>query len=280
MFSLAEFLGRIRMPAVMGIVNATGDSFSEGTASAPETAAERAFRLLDDGADLLDLGGESTRPGAAPVTEEEELRRILPALLEIKRRRPDAVCAIDTRHGKVAAAALEAGAEIINDVAMLHVAPEIADAVARHGAGLILCHSRGTPENMNSPVCLNYPRGVAETVAEELAAAEKAAVAAGVKAADILLDPGFGFAKTPEQNWSLAGHLAAVAPREKLLVGVSRKRFLGELTANPAAADRDFETLALELALAPRCAVIRTHNVKKLVRALAVAGRLDKAKTA
>lgn len=275
MFSLAEFLSRRRRPALMGIVNATGDSFSEGAASAPESALDRALRLADDGADLLDIGGESTRPGSRAVTEEEELDRVLPVLKAVKRARPGIVCSVDTRHAAVAAAVLEAGAEIINDVSMLRTAPEIAALTARRGAALILSHSRGTPETMQSPEYLIYPDGVAAGVRAELAAAERLARAAGVKEENLLLDPGFGFAKTPEQNWELAAHLAAVAPPARLLIGVSRKSFLGRLTGETDPAARGSETLALELFCA-ECGVgmIRTHDVRALVRALSVRNQL------
>ena len=277
MFALAEFLRRTRRPAVMGIVNATGDSFSEGAASAPETAVGRALKLLDDGADLLDIGGESTRPGSRAVTEEEELARVLPVLKAVRRARPGIVCSIDTRHAAVAAAALEAGAEIVNDVSMLRNAPELAELTARYGAALILCHSRGTPETMQSPEFCSYPDGVAVTVARELAEAEKLAVAAGVAPENILLDPGFGFAKTAEQNWELAARLALIAPPEKLLIGLSRKRFLGELTGEKDPMRRGGATLAVELLLSARAAVVRTHDAGALVQALKAAERLRKA---
>lgn len=277
MFALAEFLRRTRRPAVMGIVNATGDSFSEGAASAPETAVGRALKLLDDGADLLDIGGESTRPGSAPVSENEEIRRIVPILSEIKRLRPGTVCSVDTRHTAVAAAALEAGAEIVNDVSMLRNAPELAELTARYGAALILCHSRGTPETMQSPEFCSYPDGVAVTVARELAEAERLAVAAGVAPENILLDPGFGFAKTAEQNWELAARLALIAPPEKLLIGLSRKRFLGELTGEKDPMRRGGATLAVELLLSARAAVVRTHDAGALVQALKAAEKLRKA---
>ena len=278
MFALAEFLKRTRRPAVMGIVNATGDSFSEGPASAPETAVGRALKLLDDGADLLDLGGESTRPGSAPVSENEEIRRIVPVLTEIKRLRPGTVCSVDTRHAAVAAAALEAGAEIVNDVSMLRNAPELAELTARYGAALILCHSRGTPETMQSPEFCSYPDGVAVTVARELAEAEKLAVAAGVAPENILFDPGFGFfAKTAEQNWELAARLPLVAPPEKLLIGLSRKGFLGELTGEKDPMRRGGATLAVELLLSARAAVVRTHDAGALVQALKAAEKLRKA---
>ena len=280
MFALAEFLEHTRRPAVMGIVNATGDSFSEGPASAPETAVGRALKLLDDGADILDLGGESTRPGSAPVTEAEEIRRVVPVLKEIKRQRPGTVCSVDTRHAAVAAAALEAGAEIVNDVSMLRNAPELAELTARYGAALVLCHSRGTPETMQSPEFCSYPDGVAVTVARELAEAEKLAVAAGVAPENILLDPGFGFAKTAEQNWELAAHLDRIARPEKLLIGLSRKRFLGELTGEKEPALRGGATLTVELLLSGRAGVVRTHDVRQLVQALLVAERLHEAERA
>lgn len=271
MFSLTDFLRRTRQPAIMGIVNCTGDSFSEGAASAPDSAVERALMLIAHGADLLDLGGESTRPGSAPVTPAEEIDRIIPVLAEIKRLHPETVCSIDTRNAATARAALEAGAEIINDVSMLNNAPETADLTAKYGAGLILSHSRGTPQTMMAPEYCQYPDGVAAAVKQELSAAFAQAVAAGNKAENILLDPGFGFSKNAQQCWELLHDLAAVAPLSQMLIGVSRKTFLGALTGEKIPAQRGSETLTAEIILALQgVAMIRTHAVKDLYKALMV----------
>ncbi|MBR2344352.1 MAG: dihydropteroate synthase [Lentisphaeria bacterium] len=276
MFSLTDFLKKFRHSAIMGIVNASGDSFSEGRNSAPESALERALTLLDNGADLLDIGGESTRPGAAAVSEQEEIDRVIPVLVQIKKLRPDTVCSIDTRHGAVAKAALENGADIINDVSMLRNAPEIAKLTAEHGAALVISHSRGTPNDMQSAENCTYMAPVSEIVAEELTSAKRFAVSSGLAPENILLDPGFGFAKTPEQCWELLRDIEHIAPAGEILAGVSRKSFLGKLTGENIPAARSSETLAAELFLASKkVAVIRTHDVRSLSRALQVVRKIQ-----
>lgn len=277
-FDLGSLLESRSVSLIMGIVNTSGDSFSETAAeSGTDSAVSRALELLQNGADILDIGGESTRPGAKIVSVEEELNRVIPVLKEIKNLRPDAICSIDTRHGEVAAAALYAGAEIINDVSMLRESPEIAGLVARHDAALILSHSRGTPQDMMSEKNCIYPGNIAETVAAELGSAAAIARQAGVSDRNILLDPGIGFAKTSEQCWELLRDLEKVSPLSKMLVGVSRKSFLGELTGEKIPARRGGATLAVELDLARRGAgMIRTHAVKELKQALTVMRQLEK----
>lgn len=272
MFALRKFLDRFAgRSAVMGIVNVTGDSFSEGIYSTPDSAVDRAEQLLADGADLLDVGAESTRPGASEVSVQNEIHRLIPVIEIIMRRHPGVVLSIDTRHAETADAALSAGAGIINDVSMLNFSPGMAEVVAKHGAGLILNHSRSTPDIMQSEKFTTYPRGVAAEVAEELAAAKAKAVAAGVEPDNILLDPGIGFAKNSEQCWELLRNLTAVDKPERMAVGISRKSFLAAVTAEARPRERDSETLAVELELAKRkIAMIRTHDVKSLVKALRV----------
>lgn len=279
-FDLSFLLESRPSALIMGIVNSTGDSFSEKAAgSAPDSAVERALELLQNGADILDIGGESTRPGATKISIEKELDRVIPVLEKIKHFRPDAICSIDTRHSEVAAAALAAGAEIINDVSMLRESPEIADLVARHDAALILSHSRGTPENMMTDEFCTYSGSIAGVVAKELNNAAESARRSGVKAENILLDPGIGFAKNPGQCWELLRDLEKIAPLSGMLVGVSRKSFLGELTGETVPAQRGGATLAVELDLAERgVGIIRTHAVKELHQALMVMDKLNKIK--
>lgn len=272
MFVLKNFLDRSTgRSAIMGIVNVTGDSFSEGIYSTPDSAVDRAEQLLADGADLLDVGAESTRPGAMEVSVQNEIHRLIPVVEIIMRRHPDAVLSIDTRHAETADAALRAGASIINDVSMLNFSPGMAEVVAKHGAGLIINHSRSTPDIMQSEKFTCYPKGVAAEVAAELAAARDKAVSAGVDPDNILLDPGIGFAKNSEQCWELLRNLPLVAPPERMAVGISRKSFLAAVTAELRPRERDSETLAIELELAKRkIAMIRTHDVKSLVKAMRV----------
>ena len=260
----------------MGIVNATGDSFSEGPGSAPESALDRALRLLADGADLLDIGGESTRPGAREIPPEEEIDRILPVIRGVRAACPDAVLSVDTRKSEVAAAVIECGVEIINDVSMLRYDAALARVTAEGGAALVLSHSRGTPETMRSSAYHDYGADVVATVAAELAAAKRTALEAGVAEENLIFDPGIGFAKTPEQDWELlrrSGEFRRLGP---VLVGMSRKSFLGKFLNRPDPADRLGGTIAAALHLAG-CGVeiLRVHDVRQLRDALLVRAKLQ-----
>lgn len=271
MLKLQEFLRRLNRTAIMGIVNSTGDSFSENADSAPESAVARGLALADAGADILDIGGESTRPGAGEVCAGTEIARVIPVLKELKKQLPEMIFSIDTRHAAVADAALDAGADIINDVSMLRD-PEMAAVVARHHAVLIIGHARAESDVMQDPEYCSYSSGVAATVAVELAAAKADAVAAGVAPQNIMLDPGIGFSKTADQCWELLRDLDLLAPVQELVVGISRKSFLGKLTGETVPANRLGETLAVELELAAgKIAIIRTHAVRELYHALSAA---------
>ena len=258
------------LPLVAGIVNATGDSFSEGPASAPESAPARALRLVSDGADWLDVGGESTRPGSDEIFPTEETRRLLPLIDTVMESHPDVVISVDTRHAETARRCLEHGARVINDVSMLRHDPEIAAAAAEHDAMLIICHSRGTPADMQSGAYFDYGKDVAETVAGELAEAAEFAVRAGVARDRLWFDPGFGFAKTVEQNFELARNIGTVGKLGKLFIGVSRKSFIGKVSGVEIPAERLPGTLAMELYFVGRAEVLRTHDVAALRQALAV----------
>lgn len=271
MFVLQEFIRNLKRSAIMGIVNATGDSFSENADSAPESAVSRGCALALDGADILDIGGESTRPGAAAVDPDTEISRVVPVLAELKKRLPQMIFSVDTRHAAVAEAALKAGAVIINDVSMLRD-PEMAEVVSRHRAALMIGHARAESAVMQNSGYCEYPDGVARTVAAELNCAEKRALDCGVDEKNIMLDPGIGFSKTAGQCWELLRDLEMVARPEKLVVGVSRKSFLGEVTGESLPARRSGETLAVELELAAQqIGVIRTHAVRELRNAMIVA---------
>lgn len=264
-------------PLIMGIVNASGDSFSNECYASADSALATALAHLDNGADILDIGGESTRPGAKEVSSELELHRVLPVVKNLLKVHPEAIISVDTRHADVAKAVLNAGARIINDVSMLRNAPQIADLVAEKEAVLILSHSRGNPETMNQPEYTGYPSGVAAMVADELQAAEMQAIAAGVKKENIILDPGFGFAKTAEQCWEMVDGLEKIAPLSRMLAGVSRKSFLGALTGESNPLRRNGETLALELILSARgIGMIRTHAVRELHNALKVMRKIGR----
>lgn len=276
MFHFRQYSAPKELPLIMGIVNATGDSFSEGPGSAPESALDRALRLLADGADLLDIGGESTRPGAREIPPEEEIDRILPVIRGVRAACPDAVLSVDTRKAEVAAAAIECGVEIINDVSMLRYDAALARVTAEGGAALVLSHSRGTPETMRSSAYHDYGADVVATVAAELAAAKRTALEAGVAEENLIFDPGIGFAKTPEQDWELlrrSGELRRLGP---VLVGMSRKSFLGKFLNRPEPADRLGGTIAAALHLAG-CGVeiLRVHDVRQLRDALLVRAKLQ-----
>lgn len=213
---------------VMGVVNVTPDSFSDGGRYlAPDAAVRHGMALLTAGADLLDVGGESTRPGASPTPVDVEWARIGPVVGELAAA--GAVVSVDTMHAEVARRALDAGARIVNDVSGGRADPEMLPLVAEAGVPVVLMHWRGPSATMQSHA--TYTDVVAEVTAE-LRGRLDAATAAGVSPEQVILDPGIGFAKRPEHSWALLRHLDALAALGRpLLVGVSRKGFLGELLA-------------------------------------------------
>ena len=254
---------------VMGILNVTPDSFSDGGRLATVDDALRAAEALREaGADVLDVGGESTRPGAGAVDEAEERRRVVPVVRRLVAEVGLPV-SVDTRRSAVAAEALAAGAEIVNDVSALTFDPAMAGGVSTAGAGVVLMHMRGTPETMDAAATY---ADVAQEVAAELALRRDAALAAGIAREAIVLDPGIGFAKTVEQSFSLVNRLASfVALGQPVLVGPSRKRFLGAATGRPVH-ERDAATAALCVAARLRGAkIFRVHDVRLVREALAVA---------
>jgi len=263
-------------PVLIGIVNVTPDSFSDGGRFATaDRAVAQAERLVADGCELLDVGGESTRPGAAPVTAEEEIRRVAPVIEQLARRGLGPV-SVDTRKGAVARAALAAGAAVVNDVSGLAFDPALARVVGDAGAGLIVMHMRGTPDTMDS---LAVYRHVPAEVAAELGTAAARAEAGGVAPPRIVVDPGFGFAKTPEQNFRLLDELATVvALGYPVAVGPSRKRFLGAATGRPVE-DRDRATaVACALAWERGARLFRVHDAALAREALRVAGATTSAR--
>ena len=213
-------------PLLMAILNVTPDSFSDGGRYAGDQAVLRARALLDAGADIIDVGGESTRPGAREVSEEEELSRVMP-VIEALSALDGAVISVDTRKARVAAAALETGAHIVNDVSA-GADPEMFGVVAGSGAGMVLMHMRGTPETMQAdPEYRDVVREVAGYLEERVAAAR----AAGLSRESLVVDPGIGFGKTTAHNLALLGDRDVLSSLgSPVLVGLSRKRFLGELT--------------------------------------------------
>ena len=303
---------RFDRTVLMGILNVTPDSFSDGGRFAKASSrfdvdldalADAARKLVRDGAGILDVGGESTRPGSAPVDEAEELRRVAPAIAALKRA-VDVPISVDTYRAAVADAALEAGAEIINDVAAGRYISsqkrfaaedeegfpeEIAEVARRRGAAVVLMHMRGTPQTMQegTPV---YPQGVTNEVCAFLARRRDRFIDAGVPLESIAFDPGLGFGKTFEQNWELLRNVDKLRELGGItLVGDSRKRFLAETarrfnSAREAEPDadvdpdarqtRDFATAATTVALARKgVQVVRVHNVAISAFALDLARR-------
>jgi dihydropteroate synthase len=258
-------LGR---PLVMGIVNVTPDSFSDGGRHFdPRAAIAAGHAMLEAGADILDIGGESTRPGAEPVTPEEELGRILPVVRELAKA---ATVSVDTRNAATMRAALDAGAEIVNDVTALRHDPEAARVVAEAECGLVLMHMKGTdPRTMQQEIRYeDVALEVADFLAERLAFAE----AAGIKRSRIAVDPGIGFGKRMPQNLELIERLPLLAGLGcPVLFGASRKRFIGELSGVGRAEDRVAGSVAAAIAAAQRgAAILRVHDVAETVQALAV----------
>jgi dihydropteroate synthase len=256
-------------PLMMGIVNITPDSFSDGGRYlAVDRAVAQALALVEQGADILDLGAESTRPGATPVCEQEEMDRLLPVLSEVVKRTTVPVSA-DTMKSRVARAALDAGASIINDVTAMRFDPEMAQVVAQYGAAVVLMHMQGMPMTMqNAPRYENVVAEVGDFFEERIDAAERA----GIAKSHIVLDPGFGFGKLQVHNFGLLNHLSAFSRFDcPLLVGLSRKAFLGKILDRPVQ-DREWGTAAaVAVAVDRGAAIIRVHEVAAMKDVVKVA---------
>jgi dihydropteroate synthase len=267
------------MTLIMGIVNVTPDSFSEGGRYLdPEAAIAHGRELLVGGADILDVGGESTRPGAAAVGAAEEAARVLPVIGALAA--DGARVSVDTSKAEVAAAALGAGAEIVNDVTAL-ADPAMAAVCAEAGCGLVLMHMKGTPRTMQDDP--TYGDVVAE-VREFLAGRVEAAVAAGIDRERIWVDPGIGFGKTVEHNLELIARLDRIAALGRpVVVGASRKNFIGAITGRPVDQRLGGSIAAVVSAVAAGASVLRVHDVAATAEALRVAepilGRAEPAVT-
>jgi dihydropteroate synthase len=254
--------------AIMGIVNVTPDSFSDGGAFLdPAAAVAHGLRLAAEGADILDVGGESTRPGARPVPEAEELRRVVPVVRELAARAGVPV-GIDTTKAAVAEAALGAGATMVNDISALRFDPRLGEVAARAGAALVIMHMQGTPGTMQQAP--HYDDLLGEVVAE-LAAGVARAAAAGIGQERILVDPGIGFGKALEHNLELLDRLDALTILGRpILVGPSRKAFIGRILDLPASERIEGTIAACCLAAARGAHLVRVHDVGAVRRALRV----------
>ena len=259
---------------VMGILNLTPDSFSDGARYLdPDAALAHARRLVDEGADLLDVGAASTRPGAEPVPADEQIRRLTPVLASLVAA--GTTISVDTASAEVAAFALDAGAHVVNDVTALDDSG-MAQVVRDAGAGLVLMHMRGTPATMQSDP--RYEDAAGE-IAEYLAARLARARAAGIAEACVALDPGIGFGKTARHSFELLARLEEIAALGRpLLVGVSRKSFLAE--PEPLAVDQRLEAglAATAVAVFLGARIVRTHDVAATVRAVRIADALRAAR--
>jgi dihydropteroate synthase len=264
----------------MGIVNVTPDSFSDGGRWAdPDAAIEHGRRLLADGADILDIGGESTRPGATRPLVEEELGRVVPVISELAAT--GAAVSVDTMRAEVARAALDAGATIVNDVSGGLADPAMLEVVAASGATYVAMHWRAHSDHMQDFASYDGPEGVVGAVRAELSERVRAILAAGIDRERIVLDPGLGFAKRGEHNWELLRGLDAVCELGfPLLVGASRKQFLGSLLADadgcPRPVDeREYAGTALTVLLAQRGVWgLRVHDVRASHDTLRVLARM------
>jgi dihydropteroate synthase len=267
---MSDRLDTANLPRIMGILNVTPDSFSDGGRYLDSSAAfDRAAEMLEEGADIIDIGAESTRPGAEPVPADVQMARVLPVIEGLAAIRPQPVLSIDTRSALVAEAALSAGASMVNDISALRDDAELAGVVARRGASLVLMHMKGTPADMQRGGGPHYD-DVVEEVRAFLRERADFARARGVPDASIIIDPGLGFGKRYEDNLALLRGIARL--RElgyPVLIGASRKSFIGRALDQPEPKDRLVGSLVVAvLAALDGAAILRVHDVAPTVQAL------------
>ena len=263
-----------RRPLVMGVLNVTPDSFSDGGRYAdPSVAVAHARQMAADGAELIDIGGESTRPGAARIPSDEQIRRIVPVIAQL--RNLPAMLSVDTTRADVAAAAVDAGAHLVNDISGGMDDPALLPLAAQRGVPVVLMHIRGQPTTMQQ---LTDYRNVVAEVKEHLAARRDAALAAGVAPHRILLDPGIGFAKGMEHNLTLLRHVKELTRLgHPLLLGTSRKSFMGKITGEDEPSHRLFGTAAtVSWCIANGAAIVRVHDVAPMTRVVRMTRAIQK----
>jgi len=278
-------LGLGRWTIIMGILNVTPDSFSDGghfysAASSTERALAHALRMLDEGAQIIDVGGESTRPGAVPLTPEEEQARILPVIEAVRANRPEAILSVDSFHAATAKRAVEAGAEIVNDVSGFLWDDAMAATCAALDCGVVMMHTRGRPQEWRELAPL-APQAVVPMVANDLGQRLDAATSAGIVRNRIVLDPGVGFGKRGDENYPLLAHFDQLHQLgQPLMLGASRKGFLAETIAHlhdaPPAIDARLNatTAANVAAVLAGVHILRVHDVLAAAEAGAVADRI------
>lgn len=258
-------------PLVMGILNVTPDSFADASPSFDSaTAVDRALQMEEEGADILDIGGESTRPGTEPVTASEELSRVLPVVKALARRVRVPI-SLDTYRAEVARAAIAEGATIINDISGLRYEPQLAEVAAASRVALVLMHMRGRPKGMYQEAVYHDLMG--EVVAE-LTASMAVAAAAGVASERVIVDPGVGFAKQPKHSYGVLARLSTLASAldRPVLVGPSRKSFMRDALAGRPAPERDWGTAAaVTAAVLEGAHIVRVHAVGEMVQVVRVA---------
>ena len=252
---------------IMGILNVTPDSFSDGGEHCTtETAIEHARKMIENGADIIDIGGESTRPGAEPVSAEDEAKRVLPVINALAQE--GTILSIDTMKAQVAAQAVEAGAHIINDVSACSADPDMARIAAESGAGIVLMHMQGEPRTMQSSPSYD---NVVPDICSYLATRAGALIEAGADHDSIMLDPGIGFGKTSEHNLELLAKLEQLSDLEfPVLIGLSRKRFIGQITGRDVN-ERLAGTLAgLVWCIMKGVHVLRVHDIPQTLDAVKI----------
>lgn len=259
-----------KSPRVMGIINVTPDSFSGDGVMNSDDAVDLALRMIDDGADILDIGGESSRPGATPVSAEEEIRRVVPVIAAIAKKTKLPI-AVDTVKAAVAKAALDAGTTIVNDISAL-VDVGMAPLIANRGSSVVLMHNRSGAATQNDHIGGEYAAPeyghIIEDVAADLAKRIKVAQAAGVAKNKIIVDPGLGFGKTPEQNCALINHLDQLKKKlgYSVMIGPSRKSFIGRVLDVPAGERLEGTAAAVILGILRGADIVRVHDVKFMAR--------------
>ena len=261
---------------VIGIVNVTPDSFSDGEEYySKDKAVAHAIEMIAAGASIIDIGGESTRPGSGPVDAVEELRRVLPVVRELRRKAPDAVISVDTMKSEVAEEVLKAGADIINDVSALRNSRNMAEVIAAYGAGVFLMHMRGTPKTMQSH--LHYRNLIGE-INSFLTDSIRRAVDAGISSENIAVDPGIGFGKNREQNLQILSHIEKFRENGRpIMVGPSRKGFIGQILGGIPPEERAWGTAGAVAYLAmKKIDFVRVHDAKEMLQMLNVLSEIQK----
>ncbi|MBN1997549.1 dihydropteroate synthase [candidate division KSB1 bacterium] len=264
-----------RRTLVMGILNITPDSFSDGGLyNSMDSAVAKGLEMVNHGADIIDIGGESTRPGARPVELTEELERVLP-VIENLAKKSNVPISIDTYKFPVAQAAIKAGAKIVNDISGLRFSPEIAEIVAQSGTGLVIMHIKGTPQNMQKePRYQNLLKEITEYLNQGIQIAQNA----GIPKHGIVIDPGIGFGKTLDDNYRIIKNLSTFTQMEfPVLVGPSRKSFIGNVLDLPPDQRLEGTAAAVTACILNGAHIVRVHDVKEMKRVTSIADMIERA---